>query len=83
MIRRANTSGRQAISSMVLCWGDPFVHQSAGIGAGDTQIGGAQMPQPAKIPEARSPNPPGGGAISNGERASRVTTLPANLELDT
>ena len=55
MMRRAITSGRQAIGSLRAVERDPFVDQRAGIGAGDAGFGGAQVPQPAEAEQRRRP----------------------------
>ncbi len=48
MMRRATTSGRQAIESPGALQRNPFVDQGAGIGAGDARFGRAQVAQPAE-----------------------------------
>ena len=45
--------------------GDPFVHQRAGIGAGDGGLGGAQVAQPAEAEQRSSPIPRTAASISN------------------
>ena len=68
-MRRAMTSGRQAIGSCALLQRDPFVDQRAGIGARDGGIGGAQMAQPA---EAEQRDGPFLGRRRHLERRARV-----------
>ena len=81
MMRRATMSGRQAIGvASEPLQRDPFVDQRAGIGAGDAGFGGAQMAQPAEAEQRRPPIRPTAASISNGERPSQITTLPAKAK---
>jgi hypothetical protein len=79
MTRRARTSGRQAIGSRLLC---EVIHSST-----SARALARVMPESAARKCRSQPNPRSaiaqssdGGPISNGERASQVTTLPANTK---
>ena len=55
MMRRDSTSGPPGERMPGALKRDPFVDQRARIGAGDAEIGGAQMAQPGKPQQRRRP----------------------------